>query len=59
MDLPQSFQSKKGKMGINLLTVEGHLKYMRKVESFKAEFVRKYRHYAVFCGGKLKAKFKT
>ena len=49
-DLDKRFKNRRDKMGINPMTPENHLEYMRKAKFSKAEFIWKYRHYTIFMG---------
>jgi len=51
-DLDREFKKRRDKMGINPMTAESHLDYLRKAKFSKAEFIWKYRHYAIFMGAK-------
>ncbi|OGL40975.1 MAG: hypothetical protein A3C43_07690 [Candidatus Schekmanbacteria bacterium RIFCSPHIGHO2_02_FULL_38_11] len=51
-ELDEKFKKRRDKMGINPMTPENHLEYMRKAKFSKAEFIWKHRHYAIFMGVK-------
>ncbi len=51
-DLDREFKKREAMLGINLITCEKHLDYLRRAKFSKTEFIWKHEHYAIFMGVK-------
>jgi len=51
-DIDKEFKSREAKLGINLMTCEKNLEFLRKAKFSKTELVWKHEHYAIFMGVK-------